>query len=518
MLYSRTTPLGLAISLLVCVNNIGASQFHIGGVHTGVDAQTGVRPVRKDILDLQKDLPTWSLYIRALISLQNVPEDDPLSWFQIAGIHGRPYYSWGNVSWNPAAPQTGYCTHDDVLFPTWHRPYLALYEQVLANWATVPALPPVVSDATTQIATPSGTQNVANPLLLDKFQQFPLNGTWFPTTGTSTADEDLAQDPTTLRFPNAAVRGASQSSIVGEDLGAVGLMSMIYSMFSKSTAFYNMATQVSTGPSLENPHGAVHVAIGGPYGDMSQLSYSAFDPIFWLHHANVDRLFAMWQAIYTDAWMLLTSDQIGTFTIARGTRDTSASPLTPFYQPDGETPWTSDAARYTNTPGYSYSSVPDAIITNATELSANVTATVNAALYNPEGELSSSKRKSDEKREWSVAIQVLATALGQRFTVRLYTEAGPVASFCVLPPPVADGKIPPSLTYHNEFTLADAMKTVDTSKIEDVVDYLKTNLSWTVEKRDGTVVPTEQVSGLIITVQDEIVTHPADDTQLPRKL
>ncbi|KAJ8068065.1 hypothetical protein OCU04_003639 [Sclerotinia nivalis] len=541
MLFGRTTPLGLAISLLVCVNNIEASHYPIGGVHTGVDAQTGVRPARKDILDLQKDLPTWSLYIQALIALQKVPEDDPLSWFQIAGIHGRPYYSWGDVNWNPAAPQIGYCTHDDVLFPTWHRPYLALYEQVLAShvqviaakyndatyttaaknfripywdWAAVPALPPIVSDATVQIATPSGTQNVANPLLLYKFQQFPLNGTWFPTTGTNTADRDLAQDPTTLRFPNAAIQGTSQSNIVNENLGAVGLMSMIYSMFSKSTAFYNIATQVSTSPSLENPHGAVHVAIGGPYGHMSQLSYSAFDPIFWLHHANVDRLFAMWQAIYPDVWMLPTSDQIGTFTIARGTSDTSASPLTPFYQPDGEAPWTSDAAHYTNTFGYSYPSVPDAIITNANELSANVTATVNA-LYNPRGEFGSSKRKRDEKREWSVAIQVLATALGERFTVRLYTKGAPVASFCVLPPPVADGRIPPSLTYHNEFTLADAIKTVDTTNIEDVVDYLKTNLSWTVEKRDGTVVPTEQVSGLIITVQDEIVTHPADDTQLP---
>lgn len=23
---------------------------------------------------------------------------------------------------------TGYCTHSSILFPTWHRPYLALFE------------------------------------------------------------------------------------------------------------------------------------------------------------------------------------------------------------------------------------------------------------------------------------------------------------------------------------------------------------------------------------------------------
>lgn len=345
-----------------------------------------------------------------------------------------------------------------------------------------------------------------------------MNATWFPTTGTNTADEDLAQDPITLRFPNAAVQGTSQPDIVNEDLGAEGLQSMIYSMFSKATVFYNMATQVSPGPSLENPHGAVHVAIGGAYGHMSQLSYAAFDPTFWLHHANVDRLFAMWQAIYPDVWMLPESDLIGTFTIVPGTSDTSASPLTPFYQADGETPWTSDAARFTSAFGYSYPSVPDVIITNATELSANVTATVNA-LYNPNGIFTNSKAKRDETREWSVAIQALSTALGERFTVRLYTEdSSPVASFYVLPPPVADGGNAPGLTYHNEFTLSDAFKGVDTANVDDVVDYLKTNLRWTVEKRDGTVVPTEQVSGLLITVQDEVVTHPADETELPGKL
>ena len=36
--------------------------------------------------------------------------------------------AWDGVNLQHAA---GYCTHDIVLFPTWHRPYLALFEQVL---------------------------------------------------------------------------------------------------------------------------------------------------------------------------------------------------------------------------------------------------------------------------------------------------------------------------------------------------------------------------------------------------
>jgi tyrosinase len=38
-------------------------------------------------------------------------------------------------------------------------------------------------------------------------------------------------------------------------------------------------------------HAAVHIAVGG---DMDSASSPA-DPIFWLHHANIDRIWAAWQ-------------------------------------------------------------------------------------------------------------------------------------------------------------------------------------------------------------------------------
>lgn len=60
-------------------------------------------------------------------------QDDPTSFFQVGGIHGLPFAPWdgddndnddqvGNNQWG------GYCTHGSVLFPTWHRPYVLLYE------------------------------------------------------------------------------------------------------------------------------------------------------------------------------------------------------------------------------------------------------------------------------------------------------------------------------------------------------------------------------------------------------
>jgi Common central domain of tyrosinase len=30
---------------------------------------------------------------------------------------------------------------------------------------------------------------------------------------------------------------------------------------------------------------------------------SAFDPIFYLHHCNVDRILAFWEYVYSDYWM-----------------------------------------------------------------------------------------------------------------------------------------------------------------------------------------------------------------------
>ena len=61
--------------------------------------------------------------------MQRVAETDPLSYYQIAGIHGLPYIRWGEAPRDDQGPDYGYCTHGSTLFATWHRPYLALVEQ-----------------------------------------------------------------------------------------------------------------------------------------------------------------------------------------------------------------------------------------------------------------------------------------------------------------------------------------------------------------------------------------------------
>ena len=45
-------------------------------------------------------------------------------------------------------------------------------------------------------------------------------------------------------------------------------------------------------------HNAMHLWVGGTgLYSMAHLHYTAFDPIFYLHHSNTDRLWAVWQAL-----------------------------------------------------------------------------------------------------------------------------------------------------------------------------------------------------------------------------
>lgn len=76
-----------------------------------------------------------SLFIQALQKFYDISFEETLSYFQIAGIHGYP----GNTVWDGSdfpeherddlfGKHMLYCTHNLVTFPTWHRPYMLLFE------------------------------------------------------------------------------------------------------------------------------------------------------------------------------------------------------------------------------------------------------------------------------------------------------------------------------------------------------------------------------------------------------
>ena len=54
-------------------------------------------------------------------------------------------------------------------------------------------------------------------------------------------------------------------------------------------------------------HGAVHVWVGNQTEGMGSVPWAANDPIFWMHHSNIDRLWASWNKAGrknpSDAWL-----------------------------------------------------------------------------------------------------------------------------------------------------------------------------------------------------------------------
>jgi tyrosinase len=100
-------------------------------------AIAGIPLVPGQSLPTRKEITAWysneenalqvSLFMQALTNFITIPVTDQLSYFRVAGIHGQPVVPWDGVT-NPAGY---YCAYQLPTFPTWHRPYMALYEQRL---------------------------------------------------------------------------------------------------------------------------------------------------------------------------------------------------------------------------------------------------------------------------------------------------------------------------------------------------------------------------------------------------
>jgi hypothetical protein len=58
---------------------------------------------------------------------------------------------------------------------------------------------------------------------------------------------------------------------------------------------FDLGTGLKSGKGLMDLHGEVHVWVGG---DMANPATSPNDPLFFLHHAFVDKVFSDWQAVH----------------------------------------------------------------------------------------------------------------------------------------------------------------------------------------------------------------------------
>lgn len=371
-----------------------------------VTGASGSTQPRLEIRQMQSEKPNqFTLLILALQQFQKQAETDATSYYAISAIHGVPRQNYNNVGQcSTCAGTDGYCTHDSVLFPAWHRCYVALFEQEFINvvhniannwptsgakttraqmqgaastmkwpywdWAAPPPnggnnFPAMVSAPTISISGPKGQETIQNPLFRYTFND-PSNLVYTP----------FKSWKNTLRYPTS-----DAASATSQDTKAVSafnnirasLQDQLYQLFTTCTDYLHFSndhagsSSTSCSNSIEGIHNTVHTTTGGvpstsvkTVGHMYYLSEAAFDPVFWLHHCNVDRIFAMWQTLHPNSYGASQTAPHNTWTIAQGSTQDADSPLTPFYKTGGtEFFTTNDIKDWANTFHYTYPEFAD---------------------------------------------------------------------------------------------------------------------------------------------------------------
>lgn len=474
---------------------------------------------------------------------------------------GRPYRSWDGVN---GAFQRGYCTHGSTLFPTWHRPYLSLYEQIIWNhtqtiaqqypnsnratyqaaadsfripywdWASSATIPSSLTSQTITINTPTGSKTLTNPLFRYAFHP-PIGSPDFPSR------EGNSGAPSTVRSSRAQSNLNSNAASIHDRTYLLLSRQRDYSPFSNHAYVDNRGNQYD---SLEAIHDAIHGLIGGWMG---LIAYSSFDPIFFLHHANVDRLFAIWQAINPNSYVGSQTNQAGTFTIAPGTVENANTGLTPFHSDAGSSLFTSTNVRSTRSFGYTVPEVRDWGL-SPDQVSANTRAAVKQ-LYDPNNQFtprgtSPDKRQgkgvsitipaslkngtSRQYREWYANIRINQLALDQSFFVHLFIGDVPsdpatwldstpsfVGTFVIfMDPAMANGnggvdifgQIPLTrklVELYNAGTIPDL-------EVRTLRPYLKKKLQWRAQRYDQSEIPIPSLKSLKVSVLNSVVKPPKD--------
>ena len=241
--------------------------------------------VRKSVLTLGHKGDDLDWYGQAAAKLRARPLQDPTSWRYMAAVHGYPGhasdpFARAGEKLPTSANQASFwnqCQHQSWFFLPWHRGYLACFEEIVAA-------------AVEDLGGPSGwalpywnysaTSAHASELPAAFRNQHDSHGNPNPlwVAGRSMPTPTTALPPTHVVL-DALLHSPFQGTSTGGDPGFGGV----------KTGFSHFG---GTNGRLENlPHNAVHVDVAGL---MSDPDTAALDPIFWLHHANIDRLWEVW--------------------------------------------------------------------------------------------------------------------------------------------------------------------------------------------------------------------------------
>ncbi|CAJ2502021.1 Uu.00g048740.m01.CDS01 [Anthostomella pinea] len=569
----------------------------------------GKPQLRVELRDLEKDEDKWNLYLLALSWMQYTDQESPFSWYQIAGIHGAPGLTWADVEPVPGSENTGYCTHVSILFPTWHRPYMALYEQTLYNivqfiatlypsdqleriqkaadafrmpywdWAAAPpegdsVLPLSVGGSpNVEVSGPNGVQVISNPLFSYTFK--PFNSSTFPDAPYNTWNE-------TKRAPHPETDPGALSNdsfvALALDNHLPSYQQRLYNLFANYPDYTNFSNEAwipfgdpGTLDSIESLHDSVHTTGGGGWGHLAIIAYSAFDPLFFLHHANVDRIFAMWQVIHNGSYVVPTPAVYGSHTTSAGDIQDVDTPLTPFFSNETSF-WTSDMARDHEVFGYTYAEVVNKnrteVITAINRLyttysPVNMSINSSHTLSSRAGTTARDHRLAPDHsgplktkaarwnrhtsthppmdavfidntyREWIANVQVNKHAMNTSFSIQIFLGEAPSDSsswpmaknligtlgvFANNGPHggMQQGKVTGAIPLTSALMSAISGGEVASLRAGDMEPFLSTYLDLRVSLLDGTVVDATEVEGLRVSIVSSSVTAPTSDDKLAK--
>src|SRR5947207_9207325 len=230
----------------------------------GVTGDAFAAAIRPNVKSLTAASQTIVSYKKGIAAMQALPANNPLNWNNFANIHGigpQPP-SGSNPLWDT-------CQHGQWWFLPWHRMYLWFYERAIQKLSgdSTFALPYWDYTDPTQRALPSmfRAPTSGNVLFIPQRNATINAGGQLPASAVNTS---VAFGFTNFTGPTGTSASFGSQQVPAPNHGA------------------------SPHGRLETtPHDSVHISIGG---FMGSFGTAARDPIFWLHHSNIDRLWDAW--------------------------------------------------------------------------------------------------------------------------------------------------------------------------------------------------------------------------------
>jgi len=200
--------------------------------------------VRRNVAGMDASDPVLLSYRKAIKAMQALPQSNPLSWTYQGAIH------WTTLT--PLLTSWDNCEHGTEFFWSWHRMYLFWFERIVRK------------------------------LCKDECWALPY-WNWAPGS-----DFHL---PAPFRDPASELYTVNRNAAMNSGAGALNPAAV--SVGNSTSGSFSLTDFFSTNLNIQGPHGSVHGEVGGW---MSQVDTAAQDPIFYVHHSNVDRLWDLWLA------------------------------------------------------------------------------------------------------------------------------------------------------------------------------------------------------------------------------